>query len=155
LRNIPFLCFSRIMAAASSLAFWNCVPDIVFFVFYWRVNHAASGVGDRGYQRTEAAAFFWALARSVSRWLPRVIVLYRKRRRRPRRCDRELKREKSRRGGAFIAGVKKKGLSPWTNQRLPWQRNSVLSTSMSVSIWKDGMLFRIFRILQSIITHYL
>jgi hypothetical protein len=26
--------------------------------------------------RTEAAAFFWALARSLSRWLPRVIMAY-------------------------------------------------------------------------------
>jgi len=31
--NPPFLCFSRIMAAASSLALWNSVPDIVVLLF--------------------------------------------------------------------------------------------------------------------------
>jgi hypothetical protein len=31
--HIPFFCFSRMIAAASSLAFWNCVPDRVFLDF--------------------------------------------------------------------------------------------------------------------------
>lgn len=46
LRDLPLRCFSRMIAAASSLAFWNSVPDMLFLVFYWGVSREASGVGD-------------------------------------------------------------------------------------------------------------
>lgn len=32
-RNAPFFCFSRMIAAASSLCFWNSDPDMPFFPF--------------------------------------------------------------------------------------------------------------------------
>ena len=62
------------IVAASSLAFWYWVPDMVFLVFYWVKSAIGSRRVESVDQPTEEAAFFWALARSLSRWFPRVMV---------------------------------------------------------------------------------
>lgn len=46
-RNLPLRCFSRMIAAASSLAFWNSVPDMLFLFFYWGVSLEV-GAGNGG-----------------------------------------------------------------------------------------------------------
>lgn len=61
------------MAAASSLLLANSVPVWVFLFFCRNGQYERKGE-ERGIRRTELPAFFKALARSLSRWLPRVML---------------------------------------------------------------------------------
>jgi hypothetical protein len=62
-------------------------------------------------KRTPAWSFFWALARSVSRWLPRVIFEGEGRLVLKEMRSRVEEEKKVGGGGAFVAGAQK-GLSP-------------------------------------------
>ena len=60
------------IAAASSLVFWYWVPVIVFLFFCKGGQSSAGREKEKGH--TVLPAFFKALARSLSRWLPRVML---------------------------------------------------------------------------------